>query len=354
MLDNLPTSSLPLPIEKTIRTLLLRIIPVIVVAAMSFWVSLINKTNNSLSLIELPIVSLLLIVLLVRLIVNKISEIKASKFLIAITMTYITLDNAVSNITNDIYSNEITLTWTWITAICSMIFIVFDTGLARRISTWFIIINIITSYINLFYKYNFENFLNILHPILASIVCVFFISFYANMRHDFSHMHFLATKDPLTKLHNRRFGYDHIQEKIQAHESFYLFLLDIDHFKKINDEYGHTVGDQVLCEVGECITSCLRDNSILCRWGGEEFLVLSAGLSQQEAQVFAETLVNTVRNHVFCEEISLTLSVGGAVYLPDERLEDVVSRTDAGLYAAKRSGRDRFCFREEIQSTLVA
>ncbi|WP_434630857.1 sensor domain-containing diguanylate cyclase [Chromobacterium sp. CV08] len=123
-----------------------------------------------------------------------------------------------------------------------------------------------------------------------------------------------------------------------------LQILDIDHFKQVNDQHGHQVGDQLLREITELLRSQLRGNDLLIRWGGEEFVVLSASYGDDDA--LAERLRLAVSRHVMhaaAGPVHITVSIGLCQWLEPETLESAVSRADKALYAAKQGGRNRVC-----------
>ena len=151
--------------------------------------------------------------------------------------------------------------------------------------------------------------------------------------------------DSLTGLYNRR----HLEECLaelaagcrrHGHDLSAL-VIDIDHFKQVNDTYGHPAGDAVLIELARRIRMCLRTEDVPGRWGGEEFLVLLPFIDAAGAEVVAERLRATVAGSPFNlgsgEVVAVTVSVGGAVARDGH---DLVHRADAALYEAKRAGRD--------------
>jgi diguanylate cyclase (GGDEF)-like protein len=158
-----------------------------------------------------------------------------------------------------------------------------------------------------------------------------------------------ATHDPLTGLHNRR----HLDEEMREAERrarrtnrpVGVMMLDIDHFKRINDSYGHEVGDTVLREVAERLRTSLRSGDVAVRYGGEEFTVLLAGASlqvtRQRAEHFRE-VVEALQIPYRDGVIRITLSVGIAAFPESaEHLSDALSLADQALYAAKHAGRNR-------------
>ena len=158
----------------------------------------------------------------------------------------------------------------------------------------------------------------------------------------------LGSTDPLTGLPNRRALESRlsalVDEARDREESLVVAVVDVDHFKRVNDEEGHPAGDAVLQAVAERLSSAVRPGQVLGRWGGEEFLALSPALSDDAALRFGERL----RTLVGWEPVALdggrrrrvTVSVGLAAGVPAEG-EDLVAQADAALYRAKRDGRDR-------------
>ncbi|NKF22446.1 diguanylate cyclase [Solimonas marina] len=156
-----------------------------------------------------------------------------------------------------------------------------------------------------------------------------------------------ATHDPLTGLPNRRLMLEQLQAAGQRRDTdFSLALLDVDHFKQINDAYGHDIGDQVLTRIAALLRSQLRSHDVCARWGGEEFLMLWPDLELSRAIEVAERIRLTMARTPF--EIqgvqrTLTISIGVAGYRPDvdQDSADIIKRADFALYAAKRAGRNR-------------
>lgn len=163
----------------------------------------------------------------------------------------------------------------------------------------------------------------------------------------------LASSDPLTGVPNRRHFEERSAQIIAAREatgrSVALLMLDVDHFKKINDTHGHPIGDEVLKVVARRCREALRERDLFARFGGEEFIALLAAPTADEVPATAERLRNAISGapvHVGGLRIDVTVSVGGAMgeALPgsDARLlEQLVARADEALYQAKADGRNR-------------
>lgn len=173
--------------------------------------------------------------------------------------------------------------------------------------------------------------------------------------------------DALTGLHNRRFLTQNIQRDISRVQRYYkdcqqhnrqpdyrndilFFVIDLDHFKRINDTYGHQAGDAVLVETQQRLSTIFRDTDYLIRWGGEEFLAVVQDTSRDEACVLAERIVSTVNAGAFTindtTQLPVTCSVGFAAYPLHQQQynyfdwQSTIGIADAALYGAKRRGRD--------------
>ncbi len=164
------------------------------------------------------------------------------------------------------------------------------------------------------------------------------------------HLEELAFGDPLTKLGNRR----HFEQTLvremsrsrRAGQPLSLALLDIDHFKAVNDTWGHPVGDRVLVAVSGAMSQAVRTYDHVARIGGEEFAVLLPGASLTDARMVVERICAAIREgaKVACDghTVSVTCSAGlAALAYPDDKPEDLTLRADRGLYMAKNSGRNR-------------
>jgi diguanylate cyclase (GGDEF)-like protein len=158
----------------------------------------------------------------------------------------------------------------------------------------------------------------------------------------------LSRTDYLTGILNRR-AITRMLEQARSNvtseaESFCTILLDIDHFKDINDQFGHAVGDQALRHVVERLRHGIRDQDLLGRWGGEEFIIVTPKTSLQEAEGLTERLCRNLADSRVTTDggaVGVTGSFGVSRYIPGEALDTCLKRTDDALYAAKRQGRNR-------------
>jgi len=155
----------------------------------------------------------------------------------------------------------------------------------------------------------------------------------------------VATLDPLTNLPNRRRFFDHGQwllERVRrTGEHLSVLMLDIDFFKRINDEYGHPTGDLVLQQVAAVGRQTLRRQDFMARLGGEEFVILLPGSTLAGAMLLGEKLRAQIEASRFSDGIRVTVSLGAVEYAGDESLRDLVARADVALYQAKRQGRNQ-------------
>lgn len=159
----------------------------------------------------------------------------------------------------------------------------------------------------------------------------------------------MATTDKLTGAANRQVFdliFEHVARMARRrnNEPVSIIAIDIDHFKKINDTYGHQAGDTVLREVAAVVREHARETDTLCRWGGEEFLLLLGDCALESAKRRAETIREAVKKHPIRfghEDIHVTVSLGVAQHRTHEELSSLAHRADMAMYEAKRQGRDR-------------
>jgi diguanylate cyclase (GGDEF)-like protein len=163
-------------------------------------------------------------------------------------------------------------------------------------------------------------------------------------------MDFEAHTDPLTRLPNRRALdrqlpplVDRAQDRLQP---LCAAMIDVDHFKRINDEHGHAVGDRVLAAMAVLLRDVTRDSDLAVRVGGEEFLLVFGNTTAAEASRACERLLASVREYAWdglAAGLTCTVSAGVAQLNPDESVSDWLVRADAALYTSKDAGRDRVC-----------
>jgi diguanylate cyclase (GGDEF)-like protein len=160
----------------------------------------------------------------------------------------------------------------------------------------------------------------------------------------------LAARDPLTGVYNRRFGFDRLHEEyrrtVRSSMPLGILMFDIDHFKMTNDTYGHLVGDYVLKSICNIVRSSLRENDVLFRYGGEEFVAILPGASTDELHVVGERLRKAIEEYQFSDAyktLRTTVSIGGATstFQNVEAEYMLIRLADEALYRAKELGRNR-------------
>jgi len=155
----------------------------------------------------------------------------------------------------------------------------------------------------------------------------------------------LAVTDSLTDTYNRRKFDEIIAEEHDNGKNkkppFSLIMFDIDYFKRVNDKFGHSVGDEVLKQLCRLIRGLIRQGDLLIRWGGEEFILLLPATEMKEAEPFAERVRLEVEQESFHKVGQITISLGVAQLREGDSIDDLIKRVDNSLYKAKRQGRNR-------------
>lgn len=154
----------------------------------------------------------------------------------------------------------------------------------------------------------------------------------------------LSITDPLTNVYNRRFFMQMLKQEIERTQrtgrAFSIVMLDLDHFKSINDRFGHAVGDVVLKTIAGAISQRIRKTDILARWGGEEFIILLPETPADGATSLAEELRANLNSLIMPEVGHVTASFGVAGYAPSDTIDTIIMRADHMLYEAKAAGRN--------------
>lgn len=162
----------------------------------------------------------------------------------------------------------------------------------------------------------------------------------------------ISITDALTQVYNRRYFMERLRQEIKRVRRYgptaSLLMIDIDHFKRVNDAYGHQAGDAVLAGVARLVKAGLRETDIFARYGGEEFAVIATGTEKAGAMILAErlrALIAAAGIEHGANRITVTVSIGIGTWEPDmkEDFEELVRRADAALYRAKEEGRNRVC-----------
>ncbi|MDR3641428.1 MAG: GGDEF domain-containing protein [Humidesulfovibrio sp.] len=168
-----------------------------------------------------------------------------------------------------------------------------------------------------------------------------------NLLCELSELRHKAICDHLTGLGNRLAAHEEFARRVYELQRydipFGLIFVDVDHFKSVNDTYGHETGDQALVVVSRTLVNSLRADDTVCRWGGEEFLAILPQVNETTFRAVAERMRRFVESStvpVPDGEIKLTVSIGGAMAVPSDSIESLVARADAMMYQAKDSGRN--------------
>ena len=168
------------------------------------------------------------------------------------------------------------------------------------------------------------------------------------LREELERLRAIALVDPLTGLANRRHLDEHLSARASQLDrfgwSFGVILFDIDHFKAVNDTYGHLVGDQALTVVARDLLSNARSTDLVGRWGGEEFMIVAVNTDAAALHAAAErfrVMIGASFVHTEQGDITVTASAGATVASKEESVQEVVARADQALYEAKRGGRNR-------------
>ena len=165
----------------------------------------------------------------------------------------------------------------------------------------------------------------------------------------------LATRDPLTGVANRRSMEIELAESVRGHlargEPATLAVLDLDHFKRVNDEHGHDAGDRVILGFVERVQAGIRKRDRLYRLGGEEFVLLLPGTDHSGARAALEKVRDAVQAQPLADGLRVTTSIGAATLEPEDDWPRWLARADAALYRAKAAGRDQVSFESALPGT---
>lgn len=165
----------------------------------------------------------------------------------------------------------------------------------------------------------------------------------AQLSEKVAEANYLATTDKLTLLHNR-YSFESELQREMARALRYgspmsITLFDIDFFKGINDNYGHSVGDSALAQIGKAVATGIRKSDIAARWGGDEFAIIFPEADRQHALSITEKLLNNIQQISLGDDISLSSSFGVTQYAKGDTMDSLMRRVDEALYAAKMDGR---------------
>lgn len=149
-----------------------------------------------------------------------------------------------------------------------------------------------------------------------------------------------SSHDPLTQLYNRHHFNQQLQRRVEDLGETCVLIVDVDHFKQVNDKFGHSVGDEILRQFSDVLRQEVRATDVVARWGGEEFVIFCPQTNVKDAQLLCERLLTSVRQKSFEPVAQLTCSIGGARLVENETVNECLERADKALYRAKNKGRD--------------
>ncbi len=250
-------------------------------------------------------------------------------------------------------AGEIGANGLWSIAIHTMIFWIFGSRRGKRISTLYFVgavLLTLSTYINSLIKgYGVNELFYLIQLYFSSFLYIIITAtFTRNIEArgvQVKEMSAQAYTDTLTQLPNRRFLEMQLEQQRflaeQQHKIFSLVILDIDHFKAINDTYGHQAGDNVLQQIGKLLTTHLRQGDFVGRWGGEEFLILLPSCNTNCAIEIMERIRKHVATYTFNLEISATFSCGISEWQSKTSIAEMLEHADDALYQAKRGGRNQ-------------
>lgn len=212
---------------------------------------------------------------------------------------------------------------------------------------------ILNNWLSLTFQYQFDY--SLVWKILLGVgvlLSLFFYHYFMVNRHNRElqqvnrQLEALSHSDYLTGIPNRHFLHQAFERELKRYQryrrGFSLMIMDIDHFKRINDSYGHVVGDDILKKLATLLTEHVRDNDVVGRWGGEEFLILCPETEAKGARTLAEHLRREISQTDFgLDRMEITASFGVTDYRDEELLEETIKRADLALYQAKNDGRNR-------------
>lgn len=172
---------------------------------------------------------------------------------------------------------------------------------------------------------------------------------HVQLSHTLQSLEFLATRDSMTGIYNRRKFFTLGKKLFKTDKDFFAIMIDIDMFKNINDTYGHPFGDSVIKKVVKTIVTNLPKDAIIGRIGGEEFALLMQGSSKSTIQQKVETIRIAVEEATHLNEkdtITVTISSGIAYKSKNDTIDSLLKRTDEALFIAKKTGKNKVCYKE--------
>jgi diguanylate cyclase (GGDEF)-like protein len=242
----------------------------------------------------------------------------------------------------------------WMPLVFIILFLVFERTKALTFSLALLAVNVMGVVVFIIEdRLSLEKARTVLQLLLSNVSYVVFLSVMEKFKYIFferSLLNKMAYTDYLTNLPNRRSIERTIDEQLQQSASshqLWVVIFDIDHFKHINDVYGHQVGDTVLQQLAELVKRDLSEHEVVGRWGGEEFIFVINNMDYTEMRKRIERLKHEIESHVFPVVSHVTASFGATLCFSEDTTRDILKRADDALYAAKRNGRNQICVANE-------
>lgn len=219
------------------------------------------------------------------------------------------------------------------------------------ISVCYLVSTVYTAYAGAVYEV--DNFISGTFRLVNSVIVIGFLIYYSRLMLQMitdseNELELLAHQDQLTKLYNRHYMMDKLEEALNEGETSYLAIIDIDDFKMINDTYGHNAGDYVLRNVARIMKE-VCDKSLISRWGGEEFLILSAGDVNSNGRTLIERLRSKIEDEDFTfndQHIKVTITAGLSALERGRSVDDWIKESDDNLYSGKRNGKNQVVYQK--------
>lgn len=219
------------------------------------------------------------------------------------------------------------------------------------ISVCYLVSTVYTAYAGAVYEV--DNFIAGTFRLVNSVIVIGFLIYYSRLMLQMitdseNELELLAHQDQLTKLYNRHYMMDKLEEALNEGETSYLAIIDIDDFKMINDTYGHNAGDYVLRNVARIMKE-VCDKSLISRWGGEEFLILSAGDVNSNGRTLIERLRSKIEDEDFTfndQHIKVTITAGLSALERGRSVDDWIKESDDNLYSGKKNGKNQVVYQK--------
>ena len=251
--------------------------------------------------------------------------------------------------TGTIYTIASTLQWVPVLYIVSFLFLPIRQAIYSAVGIYsLMLLLLVLAHADWFALSNSVLQALLLNAAISQSVCIFclFGVVKLKMRKDASDLHAekmerAANIDGLLGIGNRRMLQHKLNNMVNSYVPFSLLLIDIDHFKAINDTHGHLIGDDILREITKSIETSLRPDDTVGRWGGEEFLVIAKGAELNNAEMLAQRVRTAIERHEFTTVGRVTVSIGVAQFHADTSISHTFSVADKALYEAKNSGRNK-------------